>query len=146
MIVTIQVAKQVEVKTLHVSAGVRYWEDGTVNGLEDTEGILIPCRNGDRWEPIINIDTGIIENWPIHLATANVHYKVCDDGNYCIKDSDGGIVIQREGYVPSFFPGDHFGDYLILQIDKDGKIDNWPPPEEIQEWLNGAGEEQNHED
>lgn len=34
-----------------------------------------------------------------------------------------------DGYVPNFFPGDHFGDYVELEIDAEtGKILNWNPP------------------
>ncbi|MCY1454717.1 hypothetical protein D9M71_718000 [compost metagenome] len=34
-----------------------------------------------------------------------------------------------EGYVPDFFPGDHYGDYLILNIDLEtGQIKNWKKP------------------
>jgi hypothetical protein len=36
---------------LHVKAGVRYWEDATVNGEEDTDGSFIPFRNED-YQPI----------------------------------------------------------------------------------------------
>jgi hypothetical protein len=31
-----------------------------------------------------------------------------------------------DGYVPSFFPGEHYGDYVMLDIDPyTGKILNW---------------------
>lgn len=36
---------------------------------------------------------------------------------------------RYEGYVPSFFPGQHYGDYVSLEIDlKTGTILNWKPP------------------
>ena len=62
MKIELTVKKEFEVKTLLVEAGVRYWEDATVNGVEDENGDLIPCRfNGsDLWKPIIDIETGII--------------------------------------------------------------------------------------
>lgn len=121
----IKIEAEIEVKTLCVSAGVRYWEDGIVNGVTDDNGDLIPCRNGNSWEPKIDIDTGRILNW-LSGTVADVHYKVCDDGCYQLKDADGKIVMQRDGYVPDFFPGDHYGDYLILKIDADGQIADWP--------------------
>jgi hypothetical protein len=43
-----------------------------------------------------------------------------------LKDVGGKIVMQRDGYVPHFFPGDHYGDYLILKIGADGQIADWP--------------------
>jgi len=34
-----------------------------------------------------------------------------------------------EGYVPDFFPGQHFGDYVELEIElATGKILNWKTP------------------
>jgi len=36
-----------------------------------------------------------------------------------------------EGYVPCFFPGDHYGDYIQFKIDVDtGVIENWRKPTE----------------
>ena len=35
---TIPITKEVEIKILRVKAGVRYWEDASINGNEDTEG------------------------------------------------------------------------------------------------------------
>lgn len=124
----IKVEKEVEIVTLHVSVGVRYWEDSTVNEVEDTEGTLIPCRNGDRWEPVIEIDTGRIRHWP-QGTTAHIHYKVCDDGVYILKDADGNIIATKEGYVPEImYPEENgYGDYIIMQIDENGVIEDWKP-------------------
>ena len=69
--------REIELKTLNVHAGVRYWEDSEVNGVEDESGDMIPCRIGDSWEPIIDIDSGIIINWNQGVK-AKIHYKVCD--------------------------------------------------------------------
>lgn len=34
-----------------------------------------------------------------------------------------------DGYVPKFFPGTHFGDYVELEIDAEtGQILNWRKP------------------
>jgi hypothetical protein len=56
----------------------------------------------------------------------------------CVKCSDmfsaalrnnGKVVGQYEGYVPDFFPGEHYGDYVRLEIDVDtGRILNWNKP------------------
>lgn len=36
---------------------------------------------------------------------------------------------EYDGYVPGFFPGEHFGDYVQLKIDVDtGKIIDWKRP------------------
>lgn len=125
---TITVKKEVEVKTLLVSAGVRYWEDALVNGTEDEDGSLIPCREGEYWCPKIDLETGVITNWT-QGVTADIHYKVCDDGSYKIEDVDGNVVFEKEGYVVDMMcPEENgFGDYIIMKVDESGKIANWKP-------------------
>ena len=67
-----------EIQNEKVKAQIRYWEDTEVNGIDDTEnGDNIPCKQGELWCPVINVATGIIENWEIG-KTAKVHYKVAD--------------------------------------------------------------------
>lgn len=42
---------------------------------------------------------------------------------------DGELQGNYDGYVPKFFPGQHFGNYIELEIDVDtGKILNWKKP------------------
>lgn len=108
--------------------GARYWEDATVNGVVDTDGTLIPLREGDYWHIIIDANTGKIQNWP-EGTTADVRYKVCDDGEYCITGHD--FVVSRYGYVPDFLSIDDngYGDYINMEIEADGTITDWKAPE-----------------
>lgn len=127
---TILVEKEIEITTLLVSAGVRYWESATVNGFFDEDGDLIPCRIGDRWCPEIDIDTGIIRNWTQGVK-AEIYYKVCDDGSYYLKDKNGlsfAMSIEND-YVPRIMcPKENgHGDYIIMDIDENGQIQNWNP-------------------
>lgn len=117
---------EVEAKTLHVDAGVRYWEDATVNEIEDEEGTLIPCKEGDAWKPIIDIDSGQVINWT-QGTVADIHYKVCDDGRYYLKDEDGNTLMDKDGYVPDIMCpfGEGYGDYIIMHIDENGFIEDW---------------------
>lgn len=116
---------------LHVSAGVRYWEDATVNGAEDESGTLIPFRNGERWCPVIDLDNGIVVGWPDGM-TARIHYKVCDDGDYWLADAQGNRTHKYKGYyVPDSFlcHGDRgYGDYIIFNVRPDGRIDGYRKP------------------
>lgn len=139
MKLTIKVKKDVDIQTLWVKAGVRYWEDATVNDVEDENGDLIPCREGDYWCPIINIDNGIITNWT-QGVTANIHYKVCDDGTYKLKDSDCNTVVIREDYVPKILCIDDngYGDYIIMKIDENGQILNWHKNPPIKDFIKKA--------
>jgi len=71
------------------------------------------------------------ETVKVEAKTVQVHCKVCDSGIYTLLDAAGKEVKELEGeYVPSFFPGEHYGDYLILDIDlESGKILNWKKPD-----------------
>lgn len=121
-----------QAKFIEVSAEVRYWEDAAVNGQEDSDGRMIPCRVENFWKPLISLETGQILNWPLG-TTADIHYKVCDAGEYWLLDS----ALQRIGkwsgfYVPNKFlcHGDHgYGDYIILRVGQDGIVQNWKQPE-----------------
>lgn len=122
----LQKKNPIKITTVRVNAFVRYWEDALVNGKEDVNGTLIPCREEDIWMPIIDLKTGKIKNWKIG-ATAKVHYKICDEGIYIFLDEDGEVVYNLEGYVPSLLcPKENgYGDYIIMDVDENGQIDGW---------------------
>jgi hypothetical protein len=45
-----------------------------------------------------------------------------------LTDQHDNVIAEYDGYVPSFMPGKHFGDYVILEIDNEtGRIRNWTP-------------------
>ena len=54
----------------------------------------------------------------------------CSDLFWASLDDDKGKLIgEYDGYVPSWMPGDHDGDYVSLNIDSDtGVILNWKKP------------------
>lgn len=42
---------------------------------------------------------------------------------------DGKVAGEYDGYVPDWMPGEHYGDYVILNIDvQSGQILNWRGP------------------
>lgn len=118
-------------KYIEVKAGVRYWEDATINGVEDEEGDLTPFRVGDCWCPVIELATGIIQDWPKNMV-AGIHFKICDDGEYWILDENKNRIGKWNGdYVPNKFlcHGDNgYGDYIVFDVDKDGKIIGYKTP------------------
>lgn len=125
---TITISKPVEiaVKYLKAECGVRYWEDAEVDGVVDEDGSRIPSRVGDDWCPVIDLETGVVENWPSGII-ASTHYKVCDAGRYALLDADRNEVCAVAGYVPEIMsPGGRgHGDYVIMKIGPDGVIENW---------------------
>lgn len=127
MYVNIVTSKTFNVQILKVCAEVYSWEDATVNGEEDVDGTLIPCRDGDYWNPSIDIETGKILNWP-QGTTAEIHYKVCDGCAWSILDRSEDVVLYSEGdYVPdTLCPKElGYGDYIIMDINEDGIIKDW---------------------
>lgn len=55
--------------------------------------------------------------------------KCSDMFSATIHDKDGKKLFEYDGYVPDFFPDEHYGDYVILDIDLEtGKILNWKKP------------------
>lgn len=143
-------------KLLYVDAGVRYWEDSEINDINDNnlydsrgaETPTMPCAeqvkpepttnifsDHYRWKPIIDVETGIIINWKKGVI-ASVHYKVCDDCMITYKKGDEVLCTNDDYlYVPSFLSPkeDGFGDYIIMDIDENGQIDNWRPYK-VEEW------------
>jgi len=66
----------------------------------------------------------------VDVSTVQLEVKVSDTGNYRFTSSDDVTIADFvEGRVPDFFPGNHHGDYLYLDIDLEtGRITNWRTP------------------
>lgn len=123
----VTVKQKVDVAYLHCNMGVRYWEDGQINGRQDSdEAPAMPFASGENWTIDIDLETGKIIGWP-EGTIANVHYKVCDAGVYALLDADGVEVVRKDGYVPAMLSpgGQGWGDYVIMEIGADGRILNW---------------------
>ena len=137
-----KITQQVEVDLTHLrlKCQVRYWEDATVSGAEDIDGTLIPFRVGDLWCPVIEIDTGQIVDWP-QGTVAHVHYKVCDAGVYELCAGEE-VLLTEDGYVPEILnvSKESYGDYVVLEIDENGKIKHWPDEHDISDF-----QDQDHE-
>lgn len=127
MKVKLKVEKDFDIKYIEANFGVRYFEDANVNGVEeDEDNPKMPCIVNDRWIIKVDIDSGQIINWK-KGTTAITSYKVCDDGKYTLIDKEGKPIITIESYVPDIFAiyDEGFGDYVYLEIDKDGYIKDW---------------------
>lgn len=112
---------------LKVIANIRYWEDTEINWKEDTEDWdNIPCKIDEKWCPIIDTETWIIENWE-KWKIARVHYKVCDECSWELYDNEKLISSLYNNYVPNTLcPWDEgYWDYIIMNIDENWKIEDW---------------------
>lgn len=55
--------------------------------------------------------------------------KCSDMFSVAVRDEKGEILKEYNGYVPDFFPGQHYGDYIELDIELEtGRILNWKKP------------------
>lgn len=76
-----------------------------------------------------------VVNEATEIKTLAIQMKVSDTFFASMQDASGKTVYDYEGYVPDFFPDEHYGDYLYLDIDiKTGKITNWkvPTPKDLE--------------
>ena len=78
----------------------------------------------------------------------NMTLKICAKTADCfaadLVDHDGKTLIDYDGYVPDFMPGQHYGDYIMIDIDmQTGQIINWKTPtaEQIEEFINNDEED-----
>jgi hypothetical protein len=126
MIFSVKVKVPHEVSYFLANCAVRYWEDASVNGDDDKNGNLIPCRQGDNWCPLIDLKTGKIQDWPFG-TTAEIHYTVCGDGVYFLLDDTKKTIVKKDGYVPSMLSPNGYGfrDYIVMNINESGYIENW---------------------
>jgi hypothetical protein len=61
-------------------------------------------------------------------AIIRVSAKCSDLWSHQVIGKNGEVQSEYDGYVPSFMPGEHYGDYIMLDIDPyTGKILNWKP-------------------
>ena len=144
---SIYIQKTVNIKKLYVKVYPRYIQDASVNGYRDLENDpKMPFVKFDDkvkeyfWEVNIDIDKGQIIDWP-QGTTASIHYKVCDEGFYEILDEQGEKLGNYEGYVPYIMcpkePG--YGDYIIMDIDENGNIQDWDAEDYLTELLDMYG-------
>ena len=136
---------EIEAKFLKVRAGVRYPEDSEIIEAEndrkvnyisdDEENPKMPFmeveydKYGHKkfyWTPTIDLENGIIINWPKGL-TVHVFQKVCDDFECTVYDEYDNEVLHYEGYVPDFMAIEEegYGDYINMIIDENGCIQKW---------------------
>lgn len=114
----IWIPTEVEISSVFIDLPVRFGDEDMAYDA--------PLRTGDNWCAEIDINTGMIVNWPLG-KTLDLYLKVVDEGMYFLYDDDGHEIASIEGgYVPhGLIPGD-WGDYVSLNINEQGLITNWP--------------------
>lgn len=63
------------------------------------------------------------------VTTISICAKCSDMCQTELFDAAGKTVVSHDGYVAPFMPGQHYGDYIMLDIDVEtGTIKNWKKP------------------
>jgi hypothetical protein len=122
MKVRVMVPTEVEVKYVSMCLPVKYDDEDMPEDF--------PGRNGNSWLATVDIDTGIIDRWPVAVSH-DLYMKVTDAGSYQLLDaSENPIGDLLEDYVPHGVVPGEYGDYVHLQI-VEGKITNWPKKPDV---------------
>lgn len=117
MKVTVNRPTKIEVKWVNVILPIHY-------GTEDMP-MDFPLRDDELWSAVIDVDTGIIQDWP-NGQSGEFYMKVCDSGEYYLMNGDAETVAEIKDYVPhGLIPGE-YGDYVNFKINSGGRINNWP--------------------
>jgi hypothetical protein len=128
MKLTKMIEAEYEADNVQINVAVRYDEEDIPNDF--------PGRERDTLRMTIDINTGVIRNWPKDHGAFDLYMNVCDQGSYRICDKDDNVIYEvEEDYVPGFVPG-KYGDYIDFKIDATGKIANWPSKSKIQNAIN----------
>lgn len=73
------------------------------------------------------ISKKVIEDKTPHILS--ICGKTSDLCIAILKAKDGTILKEHDGYVPEIMPGEHYGDYIEIDIDiNTGVILNWKKP------------------
>lgn len=126
MIIEMPTIKAVNVTHVRVSLPVRYGEEDIPNDA--------PMRSGDTWNAVIDIDTGQILDYPKGGAL-DLSMKVCDSGLYALLCPDGETLAEIQDYVPHCVIPGEYGDYVELNVDSEGVIQNWTSNPDVSDFF-----------
>lgn len=127
MKVTVNRPTEIEIDKIRMCLAVRYGEEDIPNDF--------PGRDGDMLELVVNLETGVIDDWPAGRSF-DVYMKVCDQGSYYLMRGDKEVARLEEEYVPNGVVPGEYGDYVELAIDESGRITNWPKNPDVSVFFN----------
>lgn len=118
MKVTVKKPVEIDIAYVLLVLAINYGDEEIPNDF--------PLREGDTWKAKVNIDTGVIQDWPAGKE-ADVHITVKDSGSYSLLDSAGKeLALIDGGYVPHGVVPGSYGDTVEIKINAEGRITNWP--------------------
>jgi hypothetical protein len=111
---------EVDIKTLKVDA---------YDYLDD-EYDALPGQVGEHWAFEVDVETGIIKDWPADHPKREISFKTFDRGTYQLLDVERNEIAEIRGnYVPSILDCDRggYGDYIKITVEPGGQIQRWRP-------------------
>jgi hypothetical protein len=72
----------------------------------------------------IDLATNQVENWLFDEPIEFVH-KTSDECFLKFEKQGSNELITYKGYVPNFFSGEHYGDYIMLEISEKGVVQDF---------------------
>lgn len=112
----IKIEKEVDVQYVTIAFPVRNNEDLSFD---------FPLRKDDMWKATVHIDTQKIVGWP-EGREGDFEVKVVDCGQFSLLDADMNVISSIEdASIPSKLIPSEYGDYINLEINKEGIILNW---------------------
>jgi hypothetical protein len=71
----------------------------------------------------------ILDDKEVEVTRISINARCSDLCFAELKDDQGKVIAEHDGYVPELMPGKHYGDYVRLDIDLEtGRILNWVKP------------------
>ena len=120
----LKVEREFKITKLMISVAVRYDEEDIPNDF--------PGRSGDILNLTIDLDKNQIEKYS-WKEPVKLYMKVVDSGVYSVYGIEVGtgldghdnekIILEVQDYVPRCLG--KYGDYLVLDIEPDGKLTNF---------------------
>lgn len=129
---SVNVKQEVEIKYVVIDIEPRYIGDSEDDDMPSNFPLLNEAKT--QWRAKVDIDTGIIQEWPQGDAR-EMFVKVCDAGIYSLIDAQDNEVAKLDGYVPHGVVPGEYGDYVSLVIDENGRITNWPKSPDVSEFF-----------
>lgn len=101
-----------------------------------------PLRRGDIWSACIDIDEGLILQWPDGISgwpdgiSGEFSINVSDQGTYTLFNRVLQPVASIDkGHVPNALIPGEYGCHIELKINEFGVITNWPKDPDVSDFF-----------
>lgn len=115
----------------HAIVEPKNWNRAYFCEVCDVDGSITPFRKGSQWEVTIDIQNGIVLDWP-EDEFGEIHYRIEKAGQYFLLDANKNPIAKFiHRCVPNEFlhhPGEGWGESINLVVCTDGVISQYQKP------------------